>query len=137
MPAWVPRLPPAAAVSWGLAYTAFAVWKMVAAQPSVCGPEPLEILSDFTAVIEAGVGLFVALPASRRHAALFAFSLNVGLVGFAVAAHVRGLTWEGCRCVPALNLPWLPWHAAIAAGLAAAFLWIFLDAERRVAVAEI
>jgi hypothetical protein len=131
VPAWVPRVPSGAAVAWGLAYAAFAVWKILAAKRSLCGPTALEGLSDCMAFAETLFGVLVAVPPTRHRAALCAFAMNVGLVLFAVVAHVRGLAWEGCNCVPALNLPWLPWHALIAAALAVPFLWMFVDAERR------
>jgi hypothetical protein len=62
------------------------------------------------------------------------FAANLGLVGFAVVADARGIEWMGCGCIwGGIDLPWLPWHAVIAAALALPFLAVFLDAERRAA----
>ena len=97
----------------------------------MCDPPPVAQFGVVAALVELSLGLTTVMRATRHVAALAAFALNVGFVAFAFVADSRRLPWRGCGCFGGIDLPWLPWHAVIAAALALPSLAIFLDAERR------
>jgi hypothetical protein len=120
---------------FGVVYAALALIKMVAAvtQTSLCGgPAPGTIrLAVASGVVEASIGLAAASRGPRGNVgALVGTAFNVGLVGFAVVADIRGIDLTSCGCFGGIDLPWTA-HAAIAGALALVFLAILLDSERR------
>ncbi len=137
VPDWAPRLPNAAAVAWGGAYAFWGVWKLawnLTLTEGMCEPPPIGKVALPAAFVELALGLLTAWPRTRRRAAIAAFAMNVGLVGFALVGDSRGLDWRACGCFfGGVDAPWLPWHALLAGSLALPFLVVFLDAERRAA----